>query len=203
MSGNIDHARRVTPIDDLVSEIFQGKHRRTLGKIMKMRVLLTVTNDGGLAKKVLHRNVQGNMKQFVGALRLESPQKTAIVFNVSQYVNRHHQIERIPAPWLIVEQREMQSFIRSSLAQFDSLGRNISAPQLASRIKALLQQPENLSGAATDLIDGSGRDLIATQNPQNLLHLPLRVGHMPAGILLQIGSVEVISWAWHEVPISN
>jgi hypothetical protein len=31
----------------------------------------------------------------------------------------------------------------------------------------------------------------------------LRVGHMPAGILLQIGSVEVISWAWHEVPVSN
>lgn len=203
MSGKIDHARRVTPIDDLVSEIFQGEHRRTLGKIMKMRVLLTVTNDGCLAKKVLHRNVQGNMNQFVGALRLESPQKAAIVFNVSQYVNCHHQIERIPVPWLIAEQREMQSFIRSSLAQFDSLGGNISAPQLASWIKALLQQPENLSGAATDLIDCSGSDLIAIQNSQNLLHLPSRVGHMPAGILLQIGSVEVISWAWHEVPISN
>ncbi|HXN29650.1 MAG TPA: hypothetical protein VN902_21170 [Candidatus Acidoferrales bacterium] len=203
MSGNIDHARRVAPIDDLVSEIFQGKHRRTFGKIMKMRVLLTVTNHGCLAKKLLHRNVQGNMNQFVGALRLESPQKAAIVVNVSQYVNRHHQIERIPAPWLIVEQREMQSFIRSSLAQVDRLGRNISPPQLASRIQALLQQPENLAGAATDLIDCSGSDLIAIQNPQNLLHLPLRVGHMPAGILPQIGSIKVISWAWHEVPIPN
>src|ERR1700691_3976807 len=203
MSGNIDHARRVTPIDDLVTEIFQGKHRRSLRNIMKMRVLLTVTNDGCLAKKVLHRNVQGNMNQFVGALRLEFPQKAAIVFNVSQYVNRHHQIERIPALLLIVEQREMQSFIRSSSAQFDSLGRNISPPQLASWIKALLQQPENLSSATTDLIDCAGSDLIAIQNPQNLPHLPLRVGHMPAGNLLQIGSVEVISWAWHEVPVSN
>ena len=203
VSGNIDHARRVTPIDDLVSEIFQGKHRRTLGKIMKMRVLLTATNHGCLAQNVLHRNVQGNMDQFVGALRLEFPQKVTIVLNVSQYVNRHHQIEPIPVPWLFVEQREMQSFIRSSLAQFDSLGRNISSPQLASWIKALLQQPENLSRAATDLIDCPGSYLIAIQNSQNLLHLPLRVGHMPAGILLQIGSVEVISWAWHEVPISN
>src|SRR6202167_6401990 len=163
MSGNIDHARRVTPIDDLVSEIFQGKHRRTLRKIMKMRVLLTVTNDGCLAKKVLHRNVQGNMNQFVGALRLEFPQKAAIVFNVSQYVNRHHQIERIPAPWLIVEQREMQSLIRSSLPQVHRRGRNISPPQLASRIQALLQQPENLARGASDLIDCSGSDLIAIQ----------------------------------------
>jgi len=203
MTGNIDHSRRVAPIDDLVSEICQGEHRSTLGKIMKMRVLLPVADHACLAKNVLHRNVQGNMDQLVGALRFKFPQKAAIVLNVSQYVNRHREIEKFPAPWLIVEQCEMQSFIRSNLAQFNSLGRNVSPPQLASWIKALLQQPENLSGAATDLVDCSGSDLIAIQNPKNLLHLPMRVGHMPVGILLEVGSIEVISRAWHEVPILN
>jgi len=60
-------------------EICQSEHRSTLRKIMKVRVLLPTADHTFLPKNVLHRNVQGDMDQLVGGLRLQFPQKPAIV----------------------------------------------------------------------------------------------------------------------------
>src|ERR1700683_1064039 len=86
MMGNIDHSRRIGPIDDFVSDIRQGEHGSALGKIMKVRVLSPPEDHTFLPKNVLHRNVERDMQKFVLGTRFEFPQKTAIVLDVREYV---------------------------------------------------------------------------------------------------------------------
>ena len=61
MLRNVDHSRRVKPVDDVVSEIFQDERRGTFRKIMKVRVLTPATDHAFLAKQMLHGNVEREM----------------------------------------------------------------------------------------------------------------------------------------------
>src|SRR5207245_8349437 len=120
------------------------------------------------------------------ALPRRSLRNLKIVLQVFDDVRDEYQVEMRSVVIPRIDAPEMKALVGLGPAPVQGLRRNVVAPEFAVGRQRLLQPPEHFTGAAANLADGSGGEIMPAQHPQQLFGFPRRLLRVPARIPREI-----------------
>src|SRR5438093_5719829 len=165
----LEGVRREAAVQKLVATVFQGFKGCLFGEVMKVSVQLPTFQKPAFAQHGLDAQIQRDMKYLQLALRSDRGQEAEIVVDVLENVEDQHQVEGDAVLLRNVSQCEMESLVRAAMAHFQGLRRDVVTLENASLVHLLLQEPEHLACATTDITDRLRPQLVPLQHPENLV----------------------------------